>query len=303
MAADMSSPRDGSRGRPRVSVVGTGRMGGAMAHRLGGAGLPLTVYNRSRGRAEQVAEAAGADVAGTAQLAAAAADVVVVSLADDAAVRTVYGGRDGLAAGLLPGAVVLDTSTVDPETVAAVEPLVTARGATLLDAPVSGSVPVVERGELAVLVGGDAAALDKVRPVLEVLAARVFHVGPLGTGATMKLAVNTVIHGLNQSLSEALVLAEKAGVAREAAYEVFAASAVTAPFVLYKQESFRKPGDTPVAFSLDLVAKDLDLIRALAARVGARVDQAAANRQVVADAVAAGYGELDLSMLAEYLRG
>ena len=279
-----------------VAVIGTGRMGAAMVGRLAGAGHHVVAYNRTRERAT----ALGVDVASTPQEAAAGAEVVVVSLADDPAVESVYHG--GLVAGLGEGAVVLETSTVHPDTVRALAPLVAGRGATLLDTPVSGSVSVVERGELTVMAGGDAGALDRVRPVLGAFAARVFHLGALGNGAVMKLVVNSVVHALNQALSEALVLAEKAGLPREAAYEVLAASAVAAPFVQYKRAAFEHPEDTPVAFMLDLVAKDLALIDDLAGGVGARMDQLAANRAVVAAAIEAGYGTRDLSAIAEYLR-
>jgi 3-hydroxyisobutyrate dehydrogenase len=282
-----------------VAVVGTGRMGAAMVGRLAGAGHHVVAYNRTRERAARI----GVDVAPTPQEAAAGAEVVVVSLADDAAVESVYRNGDGLVAGLREGAVVLETSTVHPDTVRALAPLVAARGATLLDTPVSGSVSVVERGELTVMAGGDPAALERVRPVLDAFAARVFHLGALGNGAVMKLVVNSVVHALNQALSEALVLAEKAGLPREAAYEVLAASAVAAPFVQYKRAAFEHPEDAPVAFMLDLVAKDLALIDDLAGDVGARMDQLAANRAVVAAALKAGYGTRDLSALAEYLRG
>jgi 3-hydroxyisobutyrate dehydrogenase/2-hydroxy-3-oxopropionate reductase len=152
------------------------------------------------------------------------------------------------------------------------------------------------------MVGGDAAGLERARPVLNALAARVFHLGALGTGATMKLAVNAVVHALNEALSEALVLAERAGVERAAAYEVFAASAVAAPFVHYKKDAFLHPDETPVAFMLDLVAKDLALINDLAEEVGARMDQLAANRRMVDHALAAGYGNRDLSAIAALLR-
>src|SRR6185436_13402646 len=177
-----------------------------------------------------------------------------------------------------------------------------ARGGLLLDAPVSGSVPVVERGELTFMVGGDAEALDRVRPVLDALAATVFHLGPLGSGAIVKLAVNDIVHALNQALSEALVLAERAGVERSKAYDVFAASAIAAPFVHYKRAAYENPDTAPVAFALDLVAKDLELIDALASSVDARMPQLATNRRVVAEALAAGLGDRDLSALAELLR-
>lgn len=281
-----------------VAVVGTGRMGSAMVGRLRSAGHRVVVYNRTRQRAE----ATGAEVADTPRAAASGAELVVVSLADDAAVEAAYGGDDGLLAGLAEGAVVVETSTVAPETVRGLAPAVRERCAALLDAPVSGSVPVVERGELTFLVGGDEGALERARPVFEALGKRVFHLGEIGAGAVMKLATNSIVHALNQALAEALVLAERAGVDRSAAYEVFASSAVAAPYVLYKREAFEHPEAAPVAFRLELVAKDLALIEALARSTGARMEQSATNRRMVAEAVAAGLGEHDLSAIAELLR-
>ena len=289
-------------GGGRVAVVGTGRMGAAMVGRLRHAGSDVTIFNRSMEKAEHVAAETGAVVADSAREAVAAADVVIVSLADDKAVTTTYDGADGLAAGLRAGAVVADTSTVDPQTCAAVRPLVEDRGAELLDTPVSGSVSLVESGQLTIMVGGDPDALERARPALESFASKIFHLGGHGTGATMKLAVNAVLAGLNLALAESLVLAEKAGIDRAKAYDVFEASAVAAPFVHYKREAFVNPDDATVAFSIALAAKDLDLINALAQRSGARMDQAATNRRVAADAIAASYGARDLSAIAAYLR-
>lgn len=285
-----------------VAVVGIGRMGAAMLGRLCGAGLQVVAHNRTRAKAEEVAARHGAVVADTAREAVAGADVTIVSLADDAALLATYEGDDGVIAGLTPGAVVCDTSTVDPETVRRLAPLVAERGGTLLDTPVSGSVPLVERGELTVLAGGEAAALERARPVLESFAGRIFHLGDSGAGATMKLVVNAAVHALNVSLSEALVLAEKAGLDRTITYDVLQAGAAGAPFVTYKRSAFLHPDQTPVAFSLDLAAKDEDLIHALAKRVGARRAQGDANRELVAAAVTAGMGERDMSALAQFLR-
>jgi 3-hydroxyisobutyrate dehydrogenase/2-hydroxy-3-oxopropionate reductase len=276
-------------------MIGTGHMGAAMVGRLRGAGHPVTVYNRTAERAAAI----GAPIAATPAEAAATADVVLVSLADDAAVEAVY---PQLVPGLRPGTVVVETSTIAPDTVRALAGPVAASGATLLDAPVSGSVPVVERGELTFLVGGDPAALDRIRPVLATMSTRVFHLGDTGAGATMKLAVNSVVHALNQAISEALVLAERAGVSRAAAYEVFTASVVGAPWVKYKQAAFEAPDEAGVAFSLDLVAKDLALVTALATEVGAPMEQLAANRRVVQEAVRRGLGGRDMSAIAVLLR-
>jgi 3-hydroxyisobutyrate dehydrogenase-like beta-hydroxyacid dehydrogenase len=286
----------------RVAVVGTGRMGAAMARRVADAGFDLCLFNRTAARAQAVADVTGGSVVGSAREAAGGADVLVVSLADDAAVEATYRGEDGLAAGLRPGAVVCDTSTVDPQTVRGLAPLVADRGATLLDCPVSGSVSVVEAGALAVMVGGDESALDRARPVLDAFASQVFPMGPIGAGAAMKLVVNSLVHSLNVAISEALVLGERAGLDREAAYDVFEAGAAGAPFVKYKREAFLHPEGAAVAFTLGLVAKDQELIHALAQQVGARMDQADASRRLVAEAVLGGLGERDLSAVAEFLR-
>jgi 3-hydroxyisobutyrate dehydrogenase-like beta-hydroxyacid dehydrogenase len=273
-----------------------------MVGRLVVAGHHLTVDNRTRARAQALAAAHGLLVAASPWEAASAAEVVVVSLADDAAVRAAYLGPDGLIAGLRAGTVVADTSTVDPATLQELGPEVARAGATLIDTPVSGSVSRVQSGQLLVMAGGDQAALDRAMPVFDAFASRVIPLGPLGAGATMKLVVNSMVHALNAALAEALVLAEKSGVERSAAYEVIASSAVAAPFVLYKRAAYEHPDDTPVAFALDLVAKDLDLAAGLAARVSAEVPQLATNRAVVQRALDAGLGDADLSALASLFR-
>ena len=145
-----------------------------------------------------------------------------------AAVREAYLGPDGIVAGLGVDTVVADTSTVDPETIRGLEADVAGGGATLLDTPVSGSVSVVEAGQILVMAGGDPAGVETARPALEAFSRRILVLGPLGSGATMKLAVNSLVHALNVALAEALVLAEKAGVERSAAYEVFASGASAA---------------------------------------------------------------------------
>jgi 3-hydroxyisobutyrate dehydrogenase-like beta-hydroxyacid dehydrogenase len=286
-----------------VAVVGTGRMGGAMVGTLRRAGFPVRVWNRTVATGREVAQRTGATAAATVNEAVNEADVVITSLADDVAVLDTYTGAAGLSLGLHEGQIVLEMSTIAPQTVRKIGTLVHEHDATLLDAPVSGSVSTVEKGELTIMVGGDASAMERARPVLDALATKVFHVGVLGAGATMKLAVNALIHAIDVGLSEALVLAEKAGVDRSAAYDVFASGAAAAPFVLYKRQAFEHPDKTPPAFLLELMAKDLDLILDLAREVGARMDQAVQNRETVGRALAAGFQGRDLSAVAEYLRG
>jgi 3-hydroxyisobutyrate dehydrogenase/2-hydroxy-3-oxopropionate reductase len=198
--------------------------------------------------------------------------------------------------------VLVDLSTVTPAALRAFEGAAREAGVGLLDAPVSGSTATAESGQLTLMVGGTADDLERARPALEPLAKAIFHLGPLGRGAAMKLAVNTVIFGLNGALSEGLVLAELAGIDRSAAYDVFAASAIGAPYVGYKRASFIDPDATPVAFSLDLARKDLGLITDLADSLGVPVPQAVANLALMGEASSGGRGGNDFSTVAVELR-
>jgi 3-hydroxyisobutyrate dehydrogenase-like beta-hydroxyacid dehydrogenase len=287
---------------PTVAVLGAGRMGSAMAERLSGRDVAVVVYNRSPDRAHELAGRIGARVAGTPAEAAAGADVGISMVADDEAVRALYDGPDGVPAGIGPGAVAIDMSTVLPDTIRAIAPAVRARGAGVLDAPVSGSVGSMLAGELTIMVGGDAADLERARPVLDRLAKRVFHMGDLGAGAAMKLAVNTLIYGLNGAIAEGLVLAERNGIDRALAYDVLAASAAGAPFVVYKRAAFVDPDGTPVAFSLALAEKDLRLIGELAKGSGTAMPQAEVNLQAIRAAERSIGEDADFARLASHLR-
>src|SRR5205823_809747 len=158
---------------------------------------------------------------------------------------------------------------------------VEARGGVLVDAPVSGSVALAEAGTLTLLVGGDDATVERIAPVLQALGSTILHLGAVGAGAAMKLAVNTVVYGLNEALSEGLVLAERSGIARARAYEALASSAVAAPYVHYRRGAFERPAETPVTFRLTLARKDLDLILSLADEVGAALPQAQLNAEIL----------------------
>jgi len=285
-----------------VAILGTGRMGSAMARSLTRHGFGLTLHNRTGGKAADLATELGARVAATAADAVAEAPVAISMVADEAAVVALYREPGGVLDGLRSGTTLLDMSTVPPHVARGLEADVRARGATILDAPVSGSVTLAEAGTLTVMAGGEAADLERARPVLDALASTVFHMGPLGSGATMKLAVNAIIFGLNQSLAESLVLAERAGVDRVRAYEVFAASAIAAPFTKYKQAAFVDPEGTPTAFSLGLAAKDLELILELARQTGARMAQAETNLASIRAAASVVSVDADLSAVARALR-
>jgi 3-hydroxyisobutyrate dehydrogenase/2-hydroxy-3-oxopropionate reductase len=278
-------------------------MGGAIARRLHAAGNELVLWNRDQAKAHAISIETGAPVAATPAEAASKADVILSSLADDAALKTVYLGQSGLAEGVSPGSIAIDLSTVDPETVILVGGAIDDRGGGFLDCPVSGSVSTVAAGTLTIMAGGDAELIARSEPLLLSFSKRVIPVGPRGTGAACKLAVNGLVHGLNVALSEALVLAERAGVDREKAYEVFASGAGGAPFVQYKREAFLDPEAAVVAFTLDLVAKDYELITGLGARLGVGMDQAQAGLEIVRSAIKKGMGGRDLSAIAVYLRG
>ena len=287
---------------PTVAVLGVGRMGGAMARRFADAGYPVVVWNRDRAKADAVAAETGADIAESPAEAASSSDILVSSLADDEALRMVYLGPDGVAEGGSQSLAAADTSTVAPLTVVEVGAAMDRTGAGFADCPVSGSISTVETGSLIVMAGGDPEVVDRVEPVLGAIARQVVRVGGRGAGAACKLAVNGLVHGLNIALSEALVLAEKAGVDRKAAYEVFAGGAGGAPFVQYKREAFENPDDAKVAFTLDLVAKDRELITGLAEQVGAPMAQAGTGLEIVGKALAKGMAERDMSAIAVYLR-
>ena len=277
-------------------------MGGAIASTLSRAGFELTLWNRHEAKAKALAAELGATPALTPAAATKASEVVLTSLADDAAVRAVYLAAEGIVSGVSAGAIVIDTSTVDPETTRVIGAAVDETGASFVDCPVSGSVQSVEAGTLTIMAGGEREVISRAEPVLDALSSRLVHTGPRGTGAATKLAVNALVHGLNIALCEALVLAERAGIDRLTAYEVFASGAAGAPFVQYKRQAFETPEKTPIGFTIDLVEKDLELITGLAARVGAPMDQARLGLDLVKRAVAAGFGDNDLSAIAQYLR-
>jgi 3-hydroxyisobutyrate dehydrogenase/2-hydroxy-3-oxopropionate reductase len=271
-----------------------------MVRRLTRSGFETMVWNRTPSRAKQLCDEAGAQWAPS-PADAAAADVVITTLADRVAVESVFLQQGGLLEGSRPGLVVCEMSTVEPQVSQKLAPQLREHGADLIDAPVSGSVSLVEQGGLTIMAGGRPASIDLARPVLAALSTRIFELGPVGTGAAMKLAVNTIVHGLNQALSEALVMAEAAGVPRGLAYDVFESSAAGAPFVTYKRAAFEDPEAVPVAFRLRLVQKDLELILDFARALGVQATQAEANLAVV-NAAVANFAESDMSALAEHLR-
>ena len=289
-------------GDARVGFIGLGRMGYPMAANIARAGFPLTVWNRTASKSEALAAETGATVAASPADLARAVDVVITMVADGRVLTDLYTGAGAICGSLSAGTVCVDMSTVSPDESRQVAAAVESAGGRFVDAPVSGSTAPASAGTLTIMAGGRPEDVEPLRPVFEAMGSRLYHMGPVGSGATIKLAVNSIVYGLGQAVAEALVLAEAAGIGRETAYEVFANSAIAAPFVHYRQEAFLRPGEVPVAFRMVLAKKDLDLALDLARSVGASMPQAGLNRSELVEAISAGYGDHDMSAVAEYLR-
>jgi 3-hydroxyisobutyrate dehydrogenase-like beta-hydroxyacid dehydrogenase len=278
-------------------------MGSGVVKTLARHRFPLHLYDLIPERAQELAREVGATAWPSAAAAASAADVCISLVPDDQAVEALYRGPEGMIAGIRPGAVAAEMSTVMPSATVSLARAFRDRGASIVDAPVSGNPRAAAEGTMtAIMVGGPAEAFDKVRPVLSVLAKSVFHVGDLGSGAAMKLVHQLVIYGLNQAVSEALVMAELAGISPSNAYEVLMASAVGAPLLHIKREAFLQPDSTPVAFTLQLAEKDLRLIADFAHGVGAPTPQAALNLETVGKAKIELGPNADYASVAVYLR-
>ncbi len=275
-----------------VGFAGIGRMGFAMARNVLAAGFPLVVWNRTADRCIPLVDAgatAAAEPPGLADT-----DVVVTMVSDGQAARAVL-LESGLLDALRPGSVVLEMSTIGPAAATELAAEAERREVRLLDAPVSGSVSVAEAGQLFVMVGGDEEAYARVAPVLDVLAKGHALLGPSGSGAAMKLAVNAMIAVTNESLAETLALAERFGIPRERAYDVLANGALASPFLLYKRGAFLHPDTEPVAFTTALMRKDLSLAEDLAARLGVRLPAAAAAAAVLDEALRKDLADADIA--------
>ncbi len=285
-----------------VGLAGLGRMGLPMAEHLHDAGFELVVYNRTRSRCDDFAEAHPGVGVATTPAGLGNADVVIVMVADGPAVLEVIDGDGGLAGVMRPGTVVVDMGTTGVHHTALARQALARRSIGLVETPVSGSVAAARAKSLLVMAAGDDHDVDVALPVLDALSGRVIRVGGPGAGAAMKLAVNSVLFGLNEAIAEALVLAERSGIDRLAAYEVFASSAIAAPVVHYRRAVFETPGEVPVTFSIDLATKDLGLVLELARGVGTEMPQTQTALDVLRSAQGAGLGSADMGDVAVHLR-
>jgi 3-hydroxyisobutyrate dehydrogenase-like beta-hydroxyacid dehydrogenase len=286
---------------PRVGFAGIGRMGLPMARNVLEAGFPLSVFNRTPERCAPLVEA-GATLAATPAELARGSELVITMVADDEAVRALLDGPDGMLAGAEPGLTLIEMSTIGPLAAREIAAHCAAHGVEMLDAPVSGSIAVATAGQLTILVGGEQAALERARPILDAMSKAVLHLGPSGAGAAIKLAINLIIGATVQSVSEALVVAEASGIEREAAYDAIASSVVGSTFVDYKRDAWIDPDGTPTAFTLDLMLKDLGLALELGEATGVPLlaTSAAVNGTTLAIGLEGGDG--DQVRIADALR-
>jgi 3-hydroxyisobutyrate dehydrogenase len=283
-----------------VTVIGLGLMGGGMARRLLAAGFQLTVYNRSSAKAAPLASE-GAKIASSPREAASGADVIITMLADDAASRSMWLGENGALAGAKRGAVAIESSTVTPGWIRELADAAAGAGLGFLDAPVTGSRTQAASGELNFLVGGDTATLERVRHVLAAMSKSIVPLGPVGSGALIKLVNNFVCGVQVAALAEAVAMIEHAGIDRSAALAVLTNGAPGGP--LLKAVAGRMTGgDYTPNFYLRLMAKDLSY--ALAAAQEQSLDLLTARAALAAfeRGIAEGHGDKDIAAVVEPLR-
>ena len=281
-----------------VGVVGLGAMGSRIARRLGAAGHELVVWNRDPAEAESLV-AAGALAAATPADAARRAEAVITMVADPRALVDVTEGPEGAVAGVGERTTVIQMSTVGPDSTSRLAALLPAEA--LLDSPVLGSVAEVESGTLSVFLGGAPEPVEHWLPVLSTLGT-VFHLGPVGAGTAAKLVANTALVGVIGMLGEALALAERLGLSRDAAFEVLGKTALAGQ--AERRRSAVESGEYPPRFALYLARKDADLILEAAAKTGLELRLTKAADEWLAEAENAGLGDKDYSaVLARILEG
>lgn len=286
--------------KQKVALLGIGTMGRGMAANLLKAGFPLTVYNRTREKAEPLA-AQGATIANTPAEAAKGADVVISILSDDTASRAAWLGENGALDAMAAGSTVVECGTLSPGWISELAQQTSERNIGLVEAPVTGSRPQAEAGQLTFLCGAEAATLDAVRPVLAVMSKAVVHLGPVGSGGQMKL-INNFLCGVQvASFAEALAWIERTNLNREQALEMLKTGAPGSG--IFNAMSDRMTARTyEVNFLLRLLNKDLRYAQTAAAEHGVTLTTAAVTEQMFDKAEQQGLGEKDMSAVVEVLR-
>jgi 3-hydroxyisobutyrate dehydrogenase len=284
----------------KVALLGLGTMGRGMALNLLKAGFPLTIYNRTRAKAGALV-ADGARVAETPARAAEDATVVLAMLADDQASRAAWLGTAGALAAMQPGSTAIECSTLSPGWVSELNEAAGARGLSLVEAPVTGSRAQAEAGQLNFLVGADNDALAPVAPVLRSMSKEILHLGPVGSGAQLKLINNFLCAVQVTSFAEALAWIERTGLNRDAALE-FLKKGAPGSGILAAMSDRMTRRTYEVNFLLSLMAKDVRYAHAAAAQQGVHLSMAEPAEALFGKAQQQGQGEKDMSAVVEVVR-
>jgi 3-hydroxyisobutyrate dehydrogenase-like beta-hydroxyacid dehydrogenase len=283
----------------KIGYVGLGVMGGGVARRLLEAGHEVTGHNRTRSKAEPLI-AAGMRFADTPRAAAEQSDVVFSMVTNTRALAAVTEGPDGILAGLGPGKVYVDMSTVSPAASRALAERVAERDAVMLDAPVSGSVITLEQGKLSVIVGGDEAAFERVLPILRDIGPTVTRVGGNGQAVLMKIATNLSLAVQMLAFSEGVLLAEKGGISREDAVQVLTNSAIASPMVKYRGP-FVLEMPAEAWFDCNMMQKDMVLALDLGRELDVPLPSTATANEILTAARGLGVDHHDFAVMFDVL--
>jgi 3-hydroxyisobutyrate dehydrogenase-like beta-hydroxyacid dehydrogenase len=284
--------------KPPVGLIGLGLMGHPMGANLLKAGHELTVWNRTASRGDDLV-AQGAKRAATPREVAAASEVIITIVSDPPAVESVLWGESGVFSGLRRGSVMIESSTVSPGLEKRAAAAAVALGAEFLEAPVTGGTWGAEKGELVFMVGGEASTLKRVEPVLGAMGKRWFHLGPVGAGQTVKLAMNLLLDVQVEAFAEALALVTRAGVPGQSLFDVMQSS-MGRSGVLDLKGAMMLKGEYKPSFPLRLMHKDLGLALDLANQLGVPLPAAAASREVLNAVKGAMTEDVDFSALATF---
>ncbi len=282
-----------------LGFVGLGVMGSRMVKRLLNAGHKITGYNRTKSKAQWLVDA-GMQWGATPRAVAQAADVTLSMVTNTAALEAVTSGPDGLLAGLAPGKLYIDMSTVSPAASRELAARVAAKGAQMLDAPVSGSVSTLEEGKLSIMIGGERDAFERARPILEAIGPKVTHVGPNGLAVSMKIATNLSLAVQMLAFSEGVLLAEKSGIPRETAVEVLLNSVIASPMVKYRGP-FVLQMPEEAWFDVNMMQKDLLLALEMGRELEVPLPTTAVTNQMLTAARGMGLEKKDFAVLFELL--
>lgn len=284
----------------RVGFIGLGTMGSAMAANIVRAGFPLTAWNRTPGRAPELADL-GAAFDETPAAVAAASDIVVICVSDTPDVEAVLFGPDGVAAGAREGTLVIDCSTIAPAGSWKFAERLDGLGLAMVDAPVSGGSEGARNATLTIFVGGHERDVERARPVLTAMGRTITHVGPIGAGQAVKAVNQVILAGAYLGVAEGIVLAIKAGLDVNQVIEALGDGAAQS-WVLANRSGRMVDNDYPLGFKLSLHRKDLGIALGLADQLGVSLPLAAMTAALESGLIAQGHGDEDMSALARAIR-